>query len=44
MTILALTASAYNFMVGGIAYNKNSDGASVTVTSGLHDHPIISDL
>ncbi|MCQ2288181.1 MAG: Ig-like domain-containing protein [Muribaculaceae bacterium] len=27
-----LSASAYHFMVDGIAYNKNSDGKSVTVT------------
>ena len=29
-----LTASAYDFMVDGIAYNKNSNGYSVTITSG----------
>ncbi len=25
-------ASAYDFMVGGLCYNKNSDGNTVTVT------------
>ena len=28
----AMPASAYDFMVNGLAYNKNSDGTSVTVT------------
>lgn len=28
----ALTASAYDFMVDGLAYNYNEDGTSVTVT------------
>ena len=27
-----MVANAYNFMEGGIAYNINSDGNSVTVT------------
>ena len=31
--IVAFHASAYDFMVDGIAYNKNSDGTSVSVTS-----------
>ncbi len=40
LALLALTAmlpqlaSAYDFMVDGLAYNINSDGTSVTVTSG----------
>ncbi len=32
MAILALTASAYDFMVNGLAYDINEDGVSVTVT------------
>ena len=28
----AITASAYDFMEGGLAYNINDDGTSVTVT------------
>ncbi|MBP3737533.1 MAG: leucine-rich repeat protein [Muribaculaceae bacterium] len=30
---LPLTAAGYNFMVGGLCYNRNDDGTSVTVTS-----------
>ncbi len=29
---VSFSASAYNFMVDGLCYNKNSDGTSVTVT------------
>lgn len=32
-----LSASAYDFMVDGIAYNKNSDGNTVTVTYTAFD-------
>ena len=32
LSALPLSASAYDFMVDGIAYNKNSDGTSVSVT------------
>lgn len=32
MFVASLSASAYDFMVDGIAYNKNADGTSVTVT------------
>lgn len=32
LSALPLSASAYDFMVDGIAYNYNSDGTSVTVT------------
>lgn len=39
ISLLALSASAYNFMVDGIAYNKNSDGKSVTVTYTTDDVP-----
>ena len=31
-TLLPLTAEAYDFMVGDLCYNINSDGTSVTVT------------
>ena len=34
MALTAATASAYDFEVDGIYYNKNSDGTSVSVTSG----------
>lgn len=34
LTAVFITASAYDFMVDGIAYKKNSDGKSVTVTQG----------
>ena len=30
--IMTLCAHAYDFMVGGLCYNKNGDGATVTVT------------
>jgi formylglycine-generating enzyme required for sulfatase activity len=33
LSSVQLTASAYDFMVDGIAYNRNSDGTSVSVTS-----------
>ncbi|MBQ0069438.1 MAG: hypothetical protein KBT09_06760, partial [Bacteroidales bacterium] len=33
-----LSASAYNFMVNGLAYNKNSDGTSLTVTYDRPDY------
>ena len=32
--LCTLSASAYDFMVDGIAYNKNDDGKSVYVTTG----------
>ncbi len=32
LSTMSFTASAYDFMVDGIAYNINSDGTSVTVT------------
>lgn len=32
ITAMAMPASAYDFMVNGLCYNKNSDGNSVTVT------------
>ena len=32
LTAVFITANAYDFMVDGIAYKKNSDGKSVTVT------------
>ena len=35
------TASAYDFMVDGIAYNFNSDGKSVTVTHNSQGLPIL---
>lgn len=33
--LCTLSASAYDFMVDGIAYNKNDDGKSVRVASGV---------
>ena len=42
---LASTASAYDFMEGGLAYKINSDGNSVTVTyqqAPSHPHPTYS--
>ena len=32
LSAISFTASAYDFMVNGIAYNYNDDGTSVTVT------------
>lgn len=34
--LCTLSASAYDFMVDGIAYCKNDDGKSVSVVSGVH--------
>ena len=35
MVLCAISASAYDFYVDGIYYRKNSDGVSVSVTSGV---------
>ena len=40
----ALTATAYDFMVDGLCYNKNSDGTSVTVTYQNTSSPRYSNL
>ena len=40
----ALTATAYDFMVDGLCYNKNSDGTSVTVTYQNTSSPWYSNL
>ncbi len=37
LSSVPLTATAYDFMVDGIAYNINGDGTSVTVTSTVPD-------
>lgn len=42
--LLPSTASAYNFMVDGLCYNKNSDGTSVTVTFQNTTNPRYSSL
>ena len=45
--LLPQAAAAYDFMVGGLCYNKNSDGTSVTVTyenSNSFNNPYYSDL
>ena len=34
LSLITISASAYDWMVDGIAYNRNSDGKTVTVTSG----------
>lgn len=39
---VALSASAYDFMVDGIAYNVNSDGTTVTVVQDNQYHPTYS--
>ena len=42
--VLALAANAYDFMVDGLCYNKNSDGTSVTVTYQNSSSPRYSSL
>ena len=39
-----LSASAYDFMVGGLCYNKNSNGTTVTVTYQNNSSPRYSNL
>ena len=36
---MVLPAHAYDFMVNGIAYNINEDGATVTVTQNVQYYP-----
>lgn len=40
----AVPASAYDFMVNGLCYNKNSDGTSVTVTYQNNNNPSYTNL
>ena len=40
----SLSASAYDFMVGGLCYNKNSDGTTVTLTYQNNSSPRYSNL
>ena len=42
--MLSQMASAYNFMVGGLCYDQNSDGTSVTVTYQNSTSPTYSNL
>lgn len=42
--VLALAANAYDFMVGGLCYNINEDGTSVTVTYQNEEPPRYSNL
>ena len=44
VVIATMTASAYDFMVGGLCYNYNSDGTSVTVTYERTSSPRYSNL
>ena len=37
LALLPQAAAAYDFMVDGLCYNKNSDGTSVTVTYETYD-------
>ena len=41
---IALFANAYNFMVDGLCYNKNSDSTSVTLTYQSYSSPNYSNL
>ena len=43
LALLPQAAAAYDFMVGGLCYNKNSDG-SVTVTYQYNSYPSYSNL
>ena len=40
----AMPASAYDFMVNGLCYNKNSDGTSVTLTYQNNNNPSYTNL
>ncbi len=42
--ITTISASAYDFMVGGLCYNKNSDGTTVTLTYQNNSNPRYSNL
>ena len=42
--LLPQAAAAYSFMVGGLCYNRNSDGTSVTVTYQTTSSPRYTDL
>ena len=44
MALVVQAASAYDFMAGDIAYNRNSDGKSVTVTYQNNSSPSYSSL
>ena len=44
LSSVSLTATAYDFMVDGLCYNKNSDGTSVTVTYQNTSSPRYSNL
>lgn len=45
LALLPQVASAYDFKVGGLCYNRNSDGTSVTVTSQFYpSRPRYADL
>ncbi len=44
MALLPQWAAAYNFMVDGLCYNRNSDGTSVTVTNQNSHLPAYTDL
>ena len=44
MMFISLSVSAYDFMAGGLCYNINSDGSSVTVTSQNASSPRYSSL
>ena len=44
IAIAVIPATAYDFMVGGLCYNKNSDGKSVTVTYQNATTPRYSNL
>ena len=44
VALLPQAAAAYDFMVGGLCYNRNSDGTSVTVTYQNSSSPRYSNL
>ena len=41
---VSFSVSAYDFMVGGLCYNKNSDGTTVTLTYQNNSGPRYSNL